>query len=224
MNGNARSAYRPMPAQWIVAVEGYPFLALCLLCVFAGFSLEYLWLIGGSSVAALFIAFFFRNPERVVPSGENLCVAPADGRVVAVKNDVSMPLTGRPAQVVSIFLSILNVHMNRVPCAGRIQQIVYQPGRFLIAANARAAEENERNLVLMTDDYARDLVIAQVAGWVARRIICYRRVGEAVKRGERLGLIRFGSRVDLYLPLDCTLAVSVGDRVQGGTTVMGRWS
>lgn len=220
----ALAAYRPRPRQLPIAREGLPFLGI------AAGAAALAWLTGANLIAgallgcALFIAFFFRNPERRVPEGAGLVVAPADGRVIAVREGEAMPLGGRPATRVSIFMSVLNVHINRSPVAGRVREVAYRAGRFFVASRERASELNEQNALLIDEAGGRTIVVVQIAGYVARRIVCYLRPDDAAERGERLGLIRFGSRVDLYLPPETAIAVAEGDRVRAGETIIGRWS
>jgi phosphatidylserine decarboxylase len=167
-----------------------------------------------SIVLALFVLFFFRDPERESPAGEGTVLAPADGRVTAVEQ---RPDGGR----VSIFLSLFDCHINRSPVSGIVSQAHHTPGRFHPAWQGRASSENERNrLVIVTDGGAYG--VTQVAGVLARRIVCRKRPGDRVGKGERIGLIRFGSRTDLDLPAGVRLEVAVGDRVRGGLTVVAR--
>jgi phosphatidylserine decarboxylase len=163
---------------------------------------------------ALFCIYFFRDPERVVPDGP-VAVSPADGKVVHIR-----PMEGG-AQRVSIFLNIFNVHVNRVPVGGRITDISYQPGRFVMAHREEASENNEQNTVTI-DAGGAQVVTRQIAGLVARRIVCRKRPGDEVEKGERFGLIKFGSRVDVFLGPEWELAVKPGDKVRGGSSVLAR--
>jgi phosphatidylserine decarboxylase len=164
--------------------------------------------------AALFCVYFFRDPERVVPQGP-VAVSPADGKVVHIRS-----LEGG-RQRVSIFLNIFNVHVNRVPVAGRITDIAYQPGRFVMAHREEASEDNEQNTVTI-DAGGTAVVTRQIAGLVARRIVCRKKPGDEVEKGERFGLIKFGSRVDVFLGPEWELAVKPGDKVRGGSSVLAR--
>lgn len=208
----------------IIAREGYPFLLLAgglvLLFAFLGF----FWGVVFFGLATLFVAFFFRNPERVIPEGRGLVVSPADGKVMEIKRGEMMPLTNERAQRISIFLNILNVHINRAPVAGVIRDIAYTRGKFLIASCKEASYINERNTLLLEDDSGRLISFSQIAGVAARRIVCYPQKGERLERGERFGLIRFGSRLDLFLPETCSLAVREGEKVKGGSSILGRFS
>lgn len=169
----------------------------------------------------LFTAFFFRDPERAIPSDPRLIVSPADGRIVKVVAAPDTHPIGPGATQVSIFLSIFNVHINRSPIAGRIEKTEYTKGEFLPAFDDKASLRNEQNAVTLVDGEER-LMFKQIAGLIARRIVFRKRPGDTVARGERVGLIKFGSRTDIFLPRGVEIAVKVGDRVQGGSSVIGR--
>ena len=164
---------------------------------------------------AAFVAYFFRDPERVPPSGDDLILSPADGKIVVIE-----PLGDREV-LVSIFLSIFDVHVNRAPIAGTVTAVDYREGRFMIATDKRASVENEQNVVTMENGMVR-VVFKQIAGLIARRIVFWKRVGNELARGERVGLIKFGSRVDVIMPKNVELHVQVGDHVVGGLSVLGR--
>jgi phosphatidylserine decarboxylase len=166
----------------------------------------------------LFVFSFFRDPDRAVPSDASLLVAPADGRVVVVKDESE---SGRPGKRISIFLAIWNVHVNRAPAAGKITQLDYKPGKFLAAWDQNASLQNEQNVFRQTTDLG-EIVYKQIAGWVARRVVSWKKAGDQVARGERIGLVRFGSRVDLWLPAEAEILVKVGDDVKGGSSVVAR--
>lgn len=168
---------------------------------------------------AAFVFSFFRNPDRQIPPGESLLVSPADGRVVVVTGEEN---AGRPGKRISIFLAIWNVHVNRSPAAGRISRLDYRPGKFLAAWDPQASFQNEQNIFALETD-SGELEFKQIAGWVARRVVSWKKVGDLVARGERIGLVRFGSRVDLWVPHDSEILVRVGDRVKGGSSVLARW-
>lgn len=173
-------------------------------------------------VMTLLVAAFFRDPERQVPEGENFVVSPADGRVVAVDKDQTLEaVPGERFWRVGVFMSPLDVHVNRVPVTGRVISVRHTPGRFLAAFSDRAASENERNEVVMRDRFDRSLAFVQIAGWLARRIVCRLKPGQPVEQGARCGLILFGSRVDVYLPEVASLRVGLGDRVRAGSDVIG---
>ncbi len=180
----------------------------------------FVWL--GLAGAAL-SAVFFRDPDRAVPQRPGLILAPADGRVMSIAPAVppaELGLGPEPRTRVATFLSVLDVHVNRAPAAGRIRRIAYHPGAFLNAAMDKASEENERNAILLELADGRTIAVVQIAGLIARRIVCEVREGQDVRAGERIGLIRFGSRVDLYLPERASPLVSVGQRMVAGETVV----
>jgi len=163
---------------------------------------------------AAFCLYFFRDPERAIPAGE-VAVSPADGKVVGVREG-SAGLTR-----VSVFMNVFDVHVNRAPIGGRIAQVSYKKGRFLVASNERASTENEQNLVVVEGGGSR-VAFKQIAGLIARRIVCYKKAGDEVARGERVGLIKFGSRVDVWLGPEWSIEVREGDRVKAGSSVLGR--
>ncbi len=166
----------------------------------------------------LFVFSFFRNPERVIPSEAGVIVAPADGRVVLVKDEAN---AGRAGKRISIFLAVWNVHVNRAPAAGTITKLEYKPGKFLAAWDERTSLENEQNIFTQTTEHG-EIVYKQIAGWVARRCIAWKKAGDVVERGERIGLVRFGSRMDVWLPGEPEIAVKVGQSVKGGSSVLAR--
>jgi phosphatidylserine decarboxylase len=167
---------------------------------------------------ALFVFYFFRNPDRKIPMEPGVVVSPADGRVVVVKDEEN---AGRPGKRISIFLAIWNVHVNRSPAAGLITKLEYKPGKFLAAWAEKASLENEQNVFTLSSEYG-EIVFKQIAGWVARRVVSWKKTGDTVARGELVGLVRFGSRVDLWLPEGAEIAVKVGDNVKGGSSVVAR--
>lgn len=203
-----------------VAVEGLPFICTGLLCAVTGAvgHLSLLAWLGAAWAAAC--VFFFRNPSRVVPDTEDAVVSPADGTVIGITDTAEPNFLNTTMRKVSIFLSVLNVHVNRTPVAGVIAGTRYTPGKFHIASRDAASTANERNALWLKGRSGEDVVMVQVAGKVARRIVSYAREGMGFERGERVGIIRFGSRVDLYLPLACTVAVKIGDKVKGGSSVI----
>ena len=167
---------------------------------------------------ALFVFYFFRNPARSIPMEPGVVVSPADGRVVVVKDEEN---AGRPGKRVSIFLAIWNVHVNRAPDAGTITRLEYKPGKFMAAWVESASLDNEQNVFTLASEYG-EIVFKQIAGWVARRVVSWKKTGDTVGRGELVGLVRFGSRVDLWLPEGAQMAVKVGDHVKGGSSVIAR--
>ena len=173
-------------------------------------------------LVTLFIGCFFRDPERVAPTGNADVVAPADGRIVAIEKVREDRFRGKPSLKISIFLSVFNVHINRIPYSGIIEGVHYQKGKYVPANLARASSDNEQSWLSIRTDSGEDIVVTQVAGLIARRIVCWPTLGERVVRGERFGMIRFGSRTDLFVPEESELLVSRGDRVYGGETVICR--
>lgn len=194
---------------------GLPPLAL------GGAALLMRWTIAGAILVflAAFIFYFFRDPERVIPADAGAVVSPADGRVVVVTDEAN---GGRPGRRISIFLAIWNVHVNRSPATGTITAMEYRPGQFLAAMRESASVRNEQNVITMASD-AGELVVKQIAGLIARRVVCWKKAGDRVERGERIGLVRFGSRADLWLPQDSEMIVKVGDHVKGGSSVVAYW-
>jgi phosphatidylserine decarboxylase len=168
---------------------------------------------------AIFVFSFFRDPERVIPAEPGAIVSPGDGRVVVVTEEED---AGRPGKRISIFLAVWNVHVNRAPAAGVITKMEYRPGKFLAAMRERASMENEQNVFTLSTD-AGEMVFKQIAGLIARRVVSWKKEGERVARGERIGLVRFGSRVDVWVPKDAEILVRVGENVKGGSSVLARW-
>jgi phosphatidylserine decarboxylase len=168
----------------------------------------------------LFVFYFFRNPERTIPSQPGVVVSPADGHVVET---VEEEMDSLPGQRVTIFLAIWDVHVQRAPVAGRVASVVYRPGRFYAAFRSAASRENEQNIIRI-DTSAGPLVFKQIAGAIARRVLCWKTEGETVALGERVGLIRFGSRVDVWLPKEAQVVVRRGQKVKGGESILARWN
>lgn len=202
-----------------IAREGWPYI-LTLLALGAGaVLLRWPWVALPLVVLATFVAFFFRDPERRVPVGEGVVVSPADGRVVRIVPAAEGNPIGPGATQLSIFLSIFNVHVNRAPIAGRIADVVYNKGAFLPAFDDKASLKNEQNRATIEGPGGR-VAFTQIAGLIARRIVFSKKTGDAVAAGERVGLIKFGSRVDVFLPAGTELRVQVGEHVAGGETVL----
>lgn len=211
----------------LFAREGYPFIAysvgLTALLAVAAVRISALLYIPAalSLLLTFFVLYFFRNPERTAPADSTAVVAPADGTVIVVERVPETPL-GAPALKISIFMSVFNVHVNRVPFDGKVIDTFHHSGKFFDARDGRASCENERNgIVLEIADGAR-IAFVQIAGLIARRIISYPLAGDLLVRGERYGLIRFGSRVDVYLPTEVEPAVKLGDKMVAGETVLAR--
>src|SRR5271157_2779460 len=201
--------------------EGYTFGFPPLVAGLAALLFQTPWTIAVGVVfvgLGLFVFYFFRDPERAIPAGADEVVSPADGRVVVVKDEAN---AGRPGKRVSIFLAIWNVHVNRAPAAGTITKLEYKPGKFLAAWAEKASLENEQNIFTLASEHG-EMEFKQIAGWVARRVVSWKKTGDVVARGERIGLVRFGSRVDIWLPENTEIAVKVGESVKGGSTVLAR--
>ena len=181
------------------------------------------WLSGFFALLTAFTAYFFRDPEREIPTGEGDIVSPADGTIVGIERVEKLPFLEGSAQRVSIFLSVFNVHLNRAPIEGKVAYRQYNPGRFLPANVEKASLDNEQNTIGIADRGFKVLV-RQIAGIVARRIVCWANPGDVVARGERFGLIRFGSRTDLFLPLTAKIEAKIGQKVKGGSTVIAKRS
>ncbi len=204
-----------------IARSGYPFILISALAAvgFALLGFETIAILGAG--ATLFIVFFFRDPERRVPKAPGTVVSPADGRVISVEAVSTGPFFSEPCRRISIFMTVFDVHVNRVPYEGRIGAVEHRPGAFMAANRDRASELNERNAILVNTEKGAKISVVQVAGWIARRIVCVIRENEPVARGERFGLIRFGSRVDVYLPDAVSVCVKIGQRVKAGASIIG---
>ena len=203
----------------IIAREGWPFLAIAVVAAALA-----TFLLGGAAAVpfwliALFVLQFFRDPARKIVEGAKSVVAPADGRIVAVEK-VRDTYADRDAIKVSVFMNVFNVHSNRSPVDGVVQGCWYSPGKFVNADLDKASTENERNAVWLRTPDGQDVTSVQVAGLIARRILCYVDKGAVLTRGQRYGFIRFGSRVDVYLPLDATVKVAIGDKVRASSTLL----
>jgi phosphatidylserine decarboxylase len=205
----------------IIAREGWPFLggAFALAILVTLFSTAWsipFWVI------ALFILQFFRDPARSVPRQENAVISPADGRIVVVEKSQD-PYAGREALKISVFMNVFNVHSNRAPVNGKIERVQYFPGKFVNADLDKASVENERNALVIKADNGETVTCVQVAGLIARRILCYVKAGDMLNKGQRYGFIRFGSRVDVYLPVTAKPKVTVGDKVSATETILAEF-
>ncbi len=208
------------------AREGYPFIAIAVALAGAGYLAALqrrswpLWLVAFAlTLLALWVAYFFRDPERTGERGDNLVIAPADGRIVMI-TEVDEPsfLRGRATRI-SIFMNVFNVHVNRYPVSGTVRHVQYNPGRFLNAATDKSSLDNEQRSVGI-EAGGRRVLVRQIAGLIARRIVTYSREGDRAVQGARMGIIRFGSRVDVFLPPGSRARVAVGDHTLAGTTVL----
>jgi phosphatidylserine decarboxylase len=194
---------------------GVPPLVAGAACLVAGWK----WPAGILIFLGLFVFYFFRDPGRAIPADPGAVVSPADGHVVAI---VDEPFDSIAGHRVSIFLSIWDVHVQRAPVAGRIASVVYRPGKFYAALRSAASRENEQNIISIQAPGGK-LVFKQIAGAIARRVICWKREGDAVALGERVGMIRFGSRVDIWLPKEAEVVVRRGQKVKGGASILAKW-
>lgn len=204
----------------IIAREGWPFLAISFV-VAAGITA---WCITWSIpfwIIFIFILQFFRDPARAIPQQAGAVLSPADGRVIKVER-IQDPYGQREAILVSVFMNVFNVHSNRSPVDGTIQKVQYFPGKFVNADLDKASTDNERNAVVLQTPDGQTVTFVQVAGLIARRILCYVKAGDILSRGQRYGFIRFGSRVDVYLPLTATVKVSIGDKVSATETILAQ--
>ncbi len=207
--------------QWPMAKEGLPFLIpVVLLTVILGFMGWKVWMSVGI-LFSLFIAFFFRNPKRKIPNVQNVILSPADGRVIHVGECEEDRFLKEKALKVSIFMSLFDVHLNRTPISGKVVERDYLPGRFLVASVEKSSLLNEQNAMILESEDRFKILLVQIAGFVARRIVCYAKAGDSMRKGEIFGLIRFGSRVDLYLPTMVKPIVRVGQHVKGGESIIG---
>ena len=202
----------------IIAREGWPFLLIAIVAAglvhyFVGWWSIPLWLI------VLFVLQFFRDPPRVIPFNPKAVLSPADGRIVVIEKAPD-PFSGKETLKISVFMNVFNVHSNRMPVDGTVTQVAYSPGKFVNAALDKASTENERNGILIATPEGVDISCVQIAGLIARRILCYVKPGEVMQRGQRYGFIRFGSRVDVYMPLTATPKVTVGDKVSATETIL----
>jgi phosphatidylserine decarboxylase len=203
-----------------VVTEGYKFAAGPIVLGVAALFLG--WHILALQIAAFvllalgtFILYFFRDPERVIPSDASTIVSPAEV--------IDEMFDGRSGKRITIFLAVWNVHVNRTPLAGKIARIEYRPGKFQMAMRKTASAENEQNVIFLDTAHGQ-IVFKQIAGMIARRVVLWKKAGEQVQRGERIGIVRFGSRMDVWLPLEAAISVKPGDHVAGGSSILARWT
>lgn len=205
-----------------VAVEGYPFIGLFAFITLIFALLGWACLTTILLLLTLFSVYFFRNPERVTPTDANGVVSPADGKVIYVGKVQEDRYFKSEAIKVSIFMSVFNVHVNRVPFSGKVVDMFYNKGKFFNASLDKASLQNEQGGILLETESGKRLLFVQIAGLIARRIVTYAQIGDQLNKGERYGLIRFGSRVDVYFPVDTEVLVKTGDRTVAGETILGQ--
>ena len=202
-----------------IAKEGYMFILPLAVLTGIFWALSWLWVTGLFAGLFLFVTWFFRDPERSVPEDPNAIVSPGDGKIVEIISEKD-PLLDEAYTRVSIFLNVFNVHVNRVPISGKIQATRYNPGKFFNAASHKASLDNEQSAILLNNGHVT-ILVKQIAGLIARRIVCWAKEGDEYQRGQRFGLIRFGSRVDIFLPEGTDIKVEIGDIVSGGSSIIG---
>ncbi|TFG91477.1 MAG: phosphatidylserine decarboxylase family protein [Syntrophobacterales bacterium] len=204
-----------------IALDGLVFIVPLAVLTVLSLYFDVTWLSVLFLAATFFVLWFFRNPDRVTPEDEKAIISPADGRVIKIEEvDEEEMLKGR-ARKVSIFMSVFNVHVNRAPCTGSVKEIAYRKGKFFSANLDKASALNERNSVLIETVGGNRILTIQIAGLIARRIVCWVQEGKELEKGERFGLIKFGSRLEVFMPLDATIPVKVGDKVRAGETRIG---
>ena len=213
----------PSQTAFPIAKAGYPFIfaAVFATMVFALLDMRVLAVLG--LLAATFICWFFRDPDRLVPSGEDLVVSPADGKVIKIEEVQETPYFEGPCTRISVFMSIFNVHVNRSPHEGIVRKVTYYPGKFFSANLDKASAENEHNALLLESPTGKCVGFVQIAGLVARRIICNVQEGDSLRRGQRFGMICFGSRLDVYLPSGTEITARVGEKVKAGGSILAKW-
>lgn len=206
-----------------VAKAGYPFIfsSAFVTLIFAILGMTYLTLIG--LVVSFFLCGFFRDPDRVIPNIDGVIVSPADGKVILVNSVNHSVFYEGSCKKISIFMSLFNVHVNRIPVDGTVKKVRYYPGKFYGAHQDKATSQNEHNAVFLESVDGKNICVVQVAGLIARRIICKVQPGDEMQRGQRFGLICFGSRLDVYLPEDAEIKVTVGDRIKAGSSLLGQF-
>ena len=211
------------PGRGPIAAPGYPFILASLGAAFLAWLLGWGFIAAVGALAGLFFLYFFRDPERAIPGDATAIVSPADGRVIRVDEVREEQFLEGAAKRVAIFMNVFDVHVNRAPVAGVVAASEHVDGRFLAAFKDEAEKTNERQATLLTADQGAQVLVVQIAGLLARRIIPFRRPGDRLAKGERLGLICFGSRVDIYLPTTCEVLVKKGDRLKAGASIVARW-
>jgi phosphatidylserine decarboxylase len=203
------------------APDGYPFIIIFALITVIVYFFGKPWIAILPLTITLFVLLFFRDPERKIPKGEDIFVSPADGKVILIKDVYEKDYLKAESKEISVFMSLLNVHVNRSPCDGKVSLVKHSSGKFLVAHKDAASMENE-NTVMVLEGKDGKIVVRQVAGFLARRIVCRAEVGDKLRRGERYGMIKFGSRLDIYLPKDVKIKVKAGDKVKAGESILGQ--
>ncbi len=210
-----------MSRKSIIVPEGLPFIAAAGILTLVLFGFGFVKAAAFTLAATFFIAWFFRNPERKIPEGRGAVVSPADGKVIKIEDVRRDDLVLGNFIKISIFMNVFNVHVNRIPYSGTVKLIRYKKGRFISANLDKASALNEQNAIVIATDKGKEILTVQIAGLIARRIVCWIKEGMTVDKGERFGLIRFGSRLDVYLPPETSITVKIGDKVRSGETVLG---
>ncbi|MHB8068894.1 MAG: phosphatidylserine decarboxylase family protein [Desulfobaccales bacterium] len=208
---------------WAIASPGYRFILGAGAFFLLGLFINSTWLALLGLMGAAFFAYFFRDPERPIPEEPGLIISPADGKVILLDEVREDRFLGRPVRRVGIFMNVFDAHVNRTPVAGTVVTSTHRPGRYQAAFREAAAQVNEQQSTLLDTATGQRVLVVQIAGLLARRIISYVQPGQKLERGERLGMICFGSRVDLYLPPEVEILVKVGDRVKAGSSIIARW-
>lgn len=204
-----------------IAPDGYPFIVVFAIISLLIYIFAKPWLAIFPIIITLFMCIFFRDPERNIPSDEGIFVSPADGKVILLRDVYEKDYLKTETKEISIFMSIFDVHVNRSPCDGKVTLIKYSPGKFFVAHKDIASLKNENTVMVIEGRYG-NILVRQVAGFIARRIVCRVNIGDQLKKGERYGMIKFGSRLDIYLPKDAKIKVKIGDKVKAGETILGK--
>ena len=205
----------------ILAREGWPFIIISVFITLFIWHLSNFWVALPFILISAFVIQFFRDPKRAIPSEANVVLSPADGKIIVIE-EATDPYQNVQALKISVFMNVFNVHSNRAPVDGEVTHLQYFPGKFINADFDKASTENERNAIVIKMANGKSISVVQVAGLIARRILCYTRVGNLLARGDRYGFIRFGSRVDLYLPLSAKPLVSIGQKVSATETILAK--
>jgi phosphatidylserine decarboxylase len=212
---------KPNPTALPVARPGLPIILGCAfttaVLALLGLTVPTLFVLA----ITFFVVYFFRDPDRIVPNAAATVVSPADGKVIAVETVDESPFYEGGCKKISVFMSVFNVHVNRIPYEGTVKKISYHPGKFIAANRNKASSDNERNAIFLETDEGCHITVVQIAGLIARRIICTVEPEQSVRRGQRLGMICFGSRVELFVPPETEIRVAVGEHVKAGVTIMG---